>query len=826
MTLRVKTLAITALTLGTLLVLLYLTARVILLDNYNQLEEQKVTRDMKRTVSALDNNISNLRDFTGDWAGWDDTYQFVVDTNEKYVWDNLQDGTFIGQRLNLILVINAEGQMVYSRAYDLENRKEMQLPRELEQHLTKKSPLLQHLNTSSQVSGIVMLSQGPLLLASRPIISSQLTGPIRGSLIMGRFLDSRELNRLSDTTLLNLSMEPYEQFKKGVGQGGGEPVLDLQKNFAVQPVGTDVIAGYALVKDLYGGPALVLKSQMPREIYSQGRASLRWLLLSLLALCLAAGFSSFLLLEKMVLQPLYRMGRAVASIGPGGRRDRVPLAGRDELSILAGALNDMLDRLSQSQAELLESEARQRLITENMLDIICHADTQGKIMYVSPSVEAILGYTPEGLEGRSIFDYIHPEDLPYARRRFSQGPFSYPSYRHELRLIHCGGHPLWFEALGNPIFDEGRRAAGFILCSREISQRKEMEEKLRYFSLHDSLTGLCNRSYFEQEMGGLQGGRPRPAGIIVCDVDGLKLINDTLGHGAGDSLLSAAAGVISAAFRGGDMVARIGGDEFAVLLLDCHREEMEVACQGLKEAVEQHNLENTALPLSISIGCAWGDGVDKGAANIFKEADNNMYREKLHRSQSARSAIVQTLKSAMKARDFITEGHGDRLQSLVAGLAEAIVRRRGREVSDLKLLAQFHDIGKVGIPDRILFKPGPLTREEKEEMQRHCEMGHRIALASPDLAPIAQWILKHHEWWDGSGYPLGLKGEEIPLECRILSIADAYDAMTSHRPYRSAMTPREALAELKRCAGLQFDPGLVPKFISLVEGEAREAPGA
>ena len=166
-----------------------------------------------------------------------------------------------------------------------------------------------------------------------------------------------------------------------------------------------------------------------------------------------------------------------------------------------------------------------------------------------------------------------------------------------------------------------------------------------------------------------------------------------------------------------------------------------------------------------------------------------MYRIKLHSSQSTRSAIVQTLMKALEARDYITEGHADRLQELVAIVALSLGLPE-RSIGDLRLLAQFHDIGKVGIPDRILFKKGSLTNQEFAEMKQHCEIGHRIALSAPDLVPIADWILKHHEWWNGKGYPLGLKGEEIPLECRILAIADAYDAMTSDQIGRASWRER------------------------------------
>ena len=198
-----------------------------------------------------------------------------------------------------------------------------------------------------------------------------------------------------------------------------------------------------------------------------------------------------------------------------------------------------------------------------------------------------------------------------------------------------------------------------------------------------------------------------------------------------------------------------------------------------------------------------------------------MYREKLHRSKSTRSAIVQALMKALEVRDFITEGHADRLQELVISLGREM-NLSERNLADLRLLAKFHDIGKVGIPDRILFKPGRLTGEESKEMQRHSEIGHRIAQSAPDLLPIADHILRHHEWWNGGGYPLGLKGDDIPLECRILAIADAYDAMTSDRPYRNAMSQEEAFIELVNNSGIQFDPKLVPIFIRVFARDQTE----
>lgn len=378
------------------------------------------------------------------------------------------------------------------------------------------------------------------------------------------------------------------------------------------------------------------------------------------------------------------------------------------------------------------------------------------------------------------------------------------------------GASLW--GIATLLLDSDGNVIGAIESIRDVTEKKKAEEQLKYLSLHDSLTGLYNRTFFEEGMRRVSGGRFDPIGIIMCDLDGLKLINDTLGHDAGDSLLAEAAKIIRKSFRKGDNVSRIGGDEFAILLTRSDEKAVEEACVRLRLSFDDYNETDPEIPLNVSIGFAVGSMDTTSVSELFKEADNNMYREKLHRSQSARSAIVQTLMKALEARDFITEGHANRLQVYVKEMA-AVLGMSTRSISDLCLLAKFHDIGKVGVPDRILFKPGVLTAEEALEMQRHCEIGHRIAKSAPDLEPIADWILKHHEWWNGSGYPLGLKGEEIPLECRILAIVDAFDAMTSDRPYRKALPREHALKELKRCSGIQFDPCLVNKFIEILELE-------
>ncbi len=358
------------------------------------------------------------------------------------------------------------------------------------------------------------------------------------------------------------------------------------------------------------------------------------------------------------------------------------------------------------------------------------------------------------------------------------------------------------------------------LTQYEIRERMLSEQNLRYQGSHDVLTGAYNRTYFEEQLAQMEG-KEGSIGIVFCDVDGLKLINDSLGHSWGDRVLRSVTRIIEESLPKNSFIARIGGDEFVVLLQDTSNEQMKTIVNKLRMSIETSGTGDLKEIFSIAIG--WSV-TEKGIlskekiSNAVKKADDNMYRQKLARKNSTRHVLIQGMMEMLKVRDFITEGHSQRLQERVTLLAKQI-GLSDTQIVDLTLLAQFHDVGKVGISDAILFKKGSLTTDERREMQRHSEIGFRIAQSVPELVPISDLILKHHEWWNGNGYPLGLRGEEIPVEDRILAIADAYDAMTNDRSYRKAMSAEEGFAELLRCSGRQFDPWLVDLFIQIVKTE-------
>ncbi|GBG55229.1 histidine kinase [Sporomusaceae bacterium FL31] len=349
----------------------------------------------------------------------------------------------------------------------------------------------------------------------------------------------------------------------------------------------------------------------------------------------------------------------------------------------------------------------------------------------------------------------------------------------------------------------------------DITARKQAENRLHHIGFHDALTGLKNRSYFEKELQRLELLNSDSLGLIICDLDGLKLVNDTLGHHQGDKHLTAISAILKECFHDSDVLARIGGDEFAIIKTGATVDYIQSACAKAVQKINDHNVA-ACIPLGLSFGYSISKGTAYSIKRLIVEADNSMYREKLQRGSNARSAIVQNAVKLLNDRDFICDGHADRLQSILSKLA-LVAGISDSKLPELTMLARFHDIGKVGIPDSIIFKPDKLTSEEMSIMQRHSEIGQRIALSSSELIPIADLILKHHEHWDGSGYPLGLAGNQIPLMCRIFAIADAYDVMTNGRPYRKALTPLQALEQIRLSAGTQFDPVLVNKFCTLTK---------
>ncbi len=345
-------------------------------------------------------------------------------------------------------------------------------------------------------------------------------------------------------------------------------------------------------------------------------------------------------------------------------------------------------------------------------------------------------------------------------------------------------------------------------------QKAEIEQGLDRLTFHDGLTGLYNKIYFDKKMLELaKNDSCLPISLLVGDMNGLKFVNDVFGHQAGDNWLKRMAAIIQQSCRQNDIIARWGGDEFAVILPHADKKTALDIAHKINESCKSNR--ETDIPLNISLGVATKNDRETDLFKVLKEAEELMYECKIIEGKKTRWAIAEALSKLLQKKDYETKGHIERLELLAKEFA-LILNFSRENLNHLVQAIKLHDIGKIGITEDIVLKKSPLNESEWLMMKKHVEIGYRIAHASGEFAHLADIILYHHEWWNGQGYPQGLKEEEIPLLSRIIAILDAYDVMTHQQPYKAAKTINEALQEICSKAGTQFDPTLVTIFMNLI----------
>lgn len=484
------------------------------------------------------------------------------------------------------------------------------------------------------------------------------------------------------------------------------------------------------------------------------------------------------------------------------------------------ALREEKEKLAHINDKLIESERNNALLLVNLPGLVyrCRYDKHWTMEYVSDGSLNLTGYKPSDLVHNhtvAFNDLITPEFRIPVWEQWTKTLQDKSSFIGEYSIKTASGEIKWVYEHGRGIYDEHGNieiVEGLII---DITDRKMRENEINYLNHHDTLTGIYNRRYFEMEKLRIEREQLCPVSVIMGDINGLKLINDSFGHMEGDKLIVSIAQILQKNCRENDILARTGGDEFSILLPDSTNEYAEEIAKKIEEDCAE--LKKSALGdvyhLSISLGCATKYNPEQPLSQIIKDAEDRMYRYKMLQSRSLHSSLLSSMKTTLFEKNKETEEHAQRLIAY-SNLIGHQMHLMDQQLNDLELLSTLHDIGKIGISDLLLNKPGKLSNEEWVEMRKHPEIGYRIAMSTSELAPIAEYILYHHERWDGSGYPQGLKGTEIPLLSRIIAVADAYDAMTEDRPYRAAMSKQEAIVELRRNAGTQFDPNIVEIFLS------------
>ncbi|MDD3168980.1 MAG: diguanylate cyclase, partial [Eubacteriales bacterium] len=354
-----------------------------------------------------------------------------------------------------------------------------------------------------------------------------------------------------------------------------------------------------------------------------------------------------------------------------------------------------------------------------------------------------------------------------------------------------------------------RQAVNKMLARINVEQ-----SKAKYLSYHDQLTDLFNRRYFEENLSRMDTPENLPLSILYADVNGLKFINDVFGHQSGDQMIQSFANVLKETCGEG-IVARIGGDEFVVLLPKCDFESVEKLASLIEEKVYQIEVNN--LSLSVSMGWDTKEEAEVPAIITIKSAEASMYKKKLLSVNSRSNVVIQTILNTLLLKNPREKSHSQRVGMFCKLIGQAF-RLQNDQIKELETAGELHDIGKIIMDEAILNKSGSLTELEWAEVRKHPETGYRLLGNANEFYKISEFVLDHHERWDGTGYPKGLRGEEIHWEARVISIADAYDAMTSERTYRKVFSEREAVEEIKKNSGIQFDPAIVKVFVEEVLG--------
>ncbi|PTV93538.1 PAS domain S-box-containing protein/diguanylate cyclase (GGDEF)-like protein [Halanaerobium saccharolyticum] len=468
-----------------------------------------------------------------------------------------------------------------------------------------------------------------------------------------------------------------------------------------------------------------------------------------------------------------------------------------------------------TEKKLRSLEKRYRTIFDHGPMGILLLDSEGRVLQANQTFVEYTGYSKSELIGSTIFETVVLEENKEEAEKFIDKILAGAEVEYIGQSLRKNGEvfPILFKERAIEIPGQGKCILSMQL---DYSEYQKQQQRIEYIGYHDQLTGCYNRSYIENKLKEYDQAEYLPLAVVMIDINGLTLINESYGYKTGDQLLIKVAAELKTLLGDSDLLGRWSGDEFIILLPESSKQQL----ADLREAVNIfcNSTAEDEIPVSLGFGAAAKNELKANIYQVINQADRNMNQDKLTKSRSSKNKFVKNLINTLGAKSNETKEHALRMTSLAFKLGDRL-RLSHEKLNELNLLATLHDIGKVTIAESILNKPGKLTEEEWEIVKSHPVKGAAIADSTAEFSPIAKYIRHHHERWDGGGYPEGLAEHEIPLLSRIITLVDSYDVMTNDRPYKEPMTKLEAVKEISRCAGTQFDPELAVEFIKLLEEE-------
>lgn len=481
------------------------------------------------------------------------------------------------------------------------------------------------------------------------------------------------------------------------------------------------------------------------------------------------------------------------------------------------AARDITERKNMEDSLFIEKEKFQATLF-SIGDGVVSVDKNQKVVLFNKIAEQLTGWSESEAIGKDfeiIFNMVDEDS-----HKKSENPIlkvietgNVIGISNNLKIISRNGSEIAIEYSASPIKDINNDIQGVVLVLRNVTEIRKIQKQIEYFSFYDYLTGLYNRRFFEEELIRLDVNRNLPISIIMLDVNGLKMTNDAFGHEIGDALLQKVAEILKMSCRADDVIARLGGDEFAIILPKSDELQADIIATRIADAT----LNETISSVMISVASGYSTKLyqNQDINEIIKASEICMYKNKIKSGKLMRKKTFELIISTLNKNYNNEQAHASAVSKLCKQIGFAL-GLSAEQLENLGTVAVLHDIGKITIPPAVLNKKEPLTQEESDLIERHSESGYQIMKSVEEYSFLAQYVLSHHERWDGNGYPRKQKGKDIPLFSRIISVADAYDAMTNERPYKNKLSKNAAILELRKNSGTQFDPEIVSVFIEKV----------
>lgn len=797
---------------------------LIILPQVRHNENEIAIKSFSNADAIIQQQVNRLDNTALDWAVWDDTYDFVSNSNSAYIECNLQSGTLSALDVNFMIYTNLEGALIYEKTYQIDSANEQSFII----NLMKNIDLEQHQDAfldNKIPAGIIVIDGEPILLAICPITTSDCTATPNGYFVIGRYMTESDYKYIE--TITEIDINEISSFPISMEDVVNEEFMEYtapdewtERTFWIKEHPKTLVV-VSQLKGLYGQRNIPFYIIKDRSLYNNMLNNLHIYIIGCIAFIMITVVVSLYITNKMIIRRVHKLQHFINTvIANKDTKARLNMTGKDEITQLTNQINSMLSDLDGAITALRESEARQRLVMDATTDGYFDFDISKRLGYVSLKWIERLGLVLKDdlLNTNTYTNYIYPEDRKKTIEHFNDFILrNDETYYDEYRVMDSDGQLVWIAIRGKSIEQNAQgnptRLVGTIT---DISVIKQIEAEKKLLRESDTITGLKNRYYFEPIAFEANSCKSCSFGIIFLDINGLKLINDSFGKEIGDKLLKIIGCILKNSCGAEEIPIRWGGDEFIVFSRNNTPEKIDETIKNIKTKCAE--IKEFASTVSISAGWAIRDITHPTVESVLKHAEERLNRNKLLENQSQRSAVIRSLTQTLHEKHIETEEHIQRTKNLCRLIGKKLNLRQD-ELDELELLGTLHDIGKIGIPESILLKPGKLDAAEWEVMIKHCEIGYRIAVSTPDLAHVADEILYHHERYDGTGYPQGLKGENIPKLSRLLSIVDAYDVMVHDRVYKKAMSKTEAIQELTRCTETQFDPFMISVFIQLLRDD-------